>query len=144
MNDFFGFSLAGGDFNRDGYTDLAIGVRGETVNSVGGAGAVAVLHGSPGGLDTAKNYLLTQNDVVAGGNPAELSDHFGSSLAVGDFNGDSFVDLAIGVPHEDIGTYIDAGMVNILFGSNAALVSGTGMEISQDGAEFLEDPDADY
>jgi hypothetical protein len=40
-------------------------------------------------------------------------DHFGWSLAVGNFNGDSLDDLAIGVPDEDIGSVAGAGAVNV-------------------------------
>ena len=43
----------------------------------------------------------------------------------GDFNGDGFDDLAIGVPHEDIvtpeGTILDAGAVNVIYGSSNGL-----------------------
>jgi hypothetical protein len=37
-NDFFGQAVATGDFNGDGNTDLAIGVPGESIGSVGDAG----------------------------------------------------------------------------------------------------------
>lgn len=39
----------------------------------------------------------------------------------GDFNGDNYDDLAIGVPGEDIGTIMDAGCVNVLYGSAGGL-----------------------
>jgi hypothetical protein len=43
----------------------------------------------------------------------------------GDFNGDGFDDLAIGVPHEDIvtpeGTILNAGAVNVIYGSSNGL-----------------------
>ena len=41
----------------------------------------------------------------------------------GDFDGDGFDDLAIGVPGEDIGAIEDAGSVNVLYGSGAWLTA---------------------
>ena len=39
-----------GDFNGDGFDDLAIGVPGETLGSISAAGAVEVIYGSSSGL----------------------------------------------------------------------------------------------
>ena len=35
------------------------------------------------------------------------------TAAHGDFNGDGYMDLAIGVPGEDVGAIVDAGAVNV-------------------------------
>jgi FG-GAP repeat len=47
----------------------------------------------------------------------------------GDFNGDGFDDLAIGVPDEDViteaGTITDAGAVNVIYGSSSGLSATT-------------------
>jgi hypothetical protein len=47
----------------------------------------------------------------------------------GDFNGDGFDDLAIGVPGEDViteaGTITDAGAVNVIYGSSSGLSATT-------------------
>ena len=91
------------DFNGDGFADLAIGVPGESVGSVTGAGAVNVIYGSSIGLTATGNQFWTQ-DKLGIGNSAEPFDRFGDSLAWGDFNGDGFSDLAIGVPYEDVGS----------------------------------------
>ncbi|HXG20287.1 MAG TPA: FG-GAP repeat protein [Methylomirabilota bacterium] len=40
-----------------------------------------------------------------------------SGIAKGDFNGDGFADLAVGIPDEDIGSGEDAGAVVIIYGS---------------------------
>ena len=45
-------ALASGDFNRDGYDDLAIGTPTETVSTTAGAGVVNVIFGSNTGLST--------------------------------------------------------------------------------------------
>lgn len=51
----------------------------------------------------------------------ETGDEHGRAVAVGDFNGDGFQDLAVGAPKEDVGTTVDAGMVVINYGSALGL-----------------------
>ncbi len=46
-----------------------------------------------------------------------------SSTAAGDFNGDGRDDLAIGVPNESIGSTLNAGAVNVIYGSATGLTS---------------------
>ncbi|TMA55017.1 MAG: hypothetical protein E6J75_12885, partial [Deltaproteobacteria bacterium] len=113
--DRFGAALAAGDFDHDGFADLAIGVPGHDVGNAADAGAVNVLYGGPTGLSDAGNQLWSQRSVSVQG-LAERGDHFGAALAAGDFDHDGFADLAIGVPDEDLGSIVDAGAVNVLFG----------------------------
>lgn len=47
-----------------------------------------------------------------------------SGSASGDFNGDGVDDLAVGVPEEDIGAAVDAGAVNVVYGSAGGLTGG--------------------
>ena len=129
--DFFGNGLAHGDFDGDGFDDLAVGAADEDIGDAGNAGAVNVIYGSNGGLAADGNQLWRQGaDGVNG--VAEADDLFGLALASGDFNEDGFDDLAIGVPYEDIGDTMDAGAVNVLYGSDDGLTSEGDQLWSQD------------
>src|SRR6476646_9034538 len=50
QDDAFGSAMASGDFDDDGFADLAVGVPGEKVGTHPGAGSVHVFYGSRGGL----------------------------------------------------------------------------------------------
>lgn len=119
--DRFGAALAAGDFNKDGFTDLAVGIPGEAVGSAAQAGAIAVFNGKAAGLTTG---TWMDQDTGAGAN--EAGDLFGSSLAAGDLNGDTFTDLAIGTPGEASGTEPKSGSVYVYKGSSTGPVHGLG------------------
>jgi hypothetical protein len=124
--DGFGFALAAGDFNNDGFADLAVGVPFEAIGATRGAGAVNVLYGAAGGLTGAGSQLFRQGAGGVGGSAEEL-DEFGRALSAGDFNNDGFADLAVGVPFEDIGAIPETGAVNVLYGGTGGL-TGTGSQ----------------
>src|SRR6185369_11647957 len=111
----FGSALAAGDFDFDGFCDLAIGIPGKDVGTEAEAGAVRIMYGGAAGLGATGAQLFDQNAPLID-DVAEAGDHFGSALAARDFDGDGFADLAIGVPGEDVGAAVDAGAVNVLYG----------------------------
>jgi hypothetical protein len=49
-----------------------------------------------------------------------------------DFNGDGFDDLAVGASFEDLGGALDAGAVNVLYGSAAGLTGAGSQVFTQD------------
>jgi hypothetical protein len=85
--DGFGWSNAIGDFNSDGYSDLAVAADTEDLGSDVDGGMVTILWGSAKGL--------TGGTTLA--DPAPSShDRWGRSLAAADFDGDGRDDLAVG------------------------------------------------
>lgn len=133
--DQFGAALAAGDFNGDGYADLAIGAPGEAIGPVRNAGAVNVIYGSSSGLSSAGNQIWHQNFRSLDERP-EAFDGFGSALAVGDFDHDGYQDLAIGVPYENIGGIHDAGIVHLLRGTSGGLSARNNQIWHQDSASI--------
>jgi hypothetical protein len=108
----FGEAIASGDFDRDGYDDLAIGIPGDKST----AGAVAVLYGTADGLTHVDDDRWHQ-DITGIGGETKAGHQFGAALTTGDFDGDGYDDLGIGIP----GDKKTAGAVNVLYGSNAGL-----------------------
>jgi hypothetical protein len=130
-NDQMGAALTTGDFNGDSFMDLAVGCPGEAIGTTGLAGAVIVLYGSTNGLSDQNSVGFSQNTGDIPG-AAEAGDRMGSALAAGDFNHDSFIDLAIGNPGEALGTETLAGSVTILYGSTNGLSDQGSVAFSQD------------
>lgn len=132
-DDRFGWSLAAGDFNNDGYDDLAIGAPKEDVNGDDNAGYVNVLYGTSNGIDDAYDQSFHQ-DTDGISSSTEADDHFGFSLATGDFNNDGYADLAIGSPKEDrtAGGNDNDGMIHILYGSASKLDGNNSSHWAQD------------
>jgi FG-GAP repeat protein len=129
--DNFGDALAAGDFDHDGFADLAIGARLEDVGGVFDAGAVHVLYGSASGLTATGSQYFTQDSPGMADSPEE-EDWFGSALAANDFDHDGFAELAIGVNLEDLGSIAVAGAVHVLSGSSSGLLATGSQLLTQD------------
>jgi Caspase domain/FG-GAP repeat len=122
VDDRFGAAVASGDFDRDNYADLAIGVPGKN--------GVSVLYGAEhrpkwiGAEDLDKKPALKD---------------FGASLVAGDFDHNGYADLAVSAPgtpkqREDW----DWSTIDILFGGRGGLSPTGGTQIAQrvDAREF--------
>lgn len=118
--DAFGAALAAGDFDGDGFADLAVGAPTEDFNGVVDTGLVFVFRGSASGLG-----LGTYLDQSSAGGLNEGGDRFGAALAAANLTGDGTVDLAVGVPGEAPNSDAAGGAVAVLRGSATGLGAGT-------------------
>lgn len=121
-------AIATGDFNADGFQDVAMGAPDSDAGSPNraNAGAVYVVFGrvvfTPT-LDTNTSALSQPNIRIFG---AQTGDNLGFSVSAGDVNGDGVDDLLIGAPGVDFpppspGTdgRVDTGAVYAIYGTNS-------------------------
>ncbi|MCK6524165.1 FG-GAP-like repeat-containing protein [Myxococcota bacterium] len=112
------------DFNADGYTDLAFAHHYD-----GSAYSTSsyVYYGSASGYSTAYRSSLTT---------------YGSlEVAIGDFDGDSFEDVAFGGYHT--GSWSSTAYTMIYYGSSLGLSSSVYDQLSTNGAHSVEAEDLD-
>ncbi|MBM3334597.1 FG-GAP repeat protein [Candidatus Sumerlaeota bacterium] len=112
----FGAALAAGDLTGDGLPDLIVGAP-LADRSGADSGEVYVFSGSdpassPPLLTRVTDPVSAATLRVVGPNANEA---FGSALAVGDFDGNGFGDLAIGAPFASLSTMSSAGKLYLLY-----------------------------
>jgi hypothetical protein len=113
--------LAVGDFNGDGFDDLAVGASTQTVGGHPAAGAVDVFYGSHSGLTTAGAQQFTEGS--SGQRSPTDGDYFGVGLAAGRFgDGREAADgLAVTIGVEQVGSVTGAGAVEIFHSEHGRL-----------------------
>jgi len=125
-NSYASTNVAMGDVDGDGVLDVVIGVpRDDTAAS--DAGAVYIFL-SP----TSGTYVLTDADFLVTG--ANASDYFGSTLAVGDADGDGNADLLVGAPGTDMPS-ANVGSVALFLGPFAGDREYTDADMTIRGSE---------
>ncbi|WP_154224764.1 FG-GAP repeat protein [Marinicella rhabdoformis] len=128
-NDRFGHALASGDFDGDGYDDLAIGIPTEDIGNITNAGAIAILYGSSSGITASGDQFIHRDTTYVNG-AAEAGDQFGYALTTGDFDGDGVDDLAVGIPFDDVDSAEDCGSVQIFHGQQDGQLFGVNRDYS--------------
>jgi uncharacterized protein (TIGR03437 family) len=117
--DNLGTDVALGDLNGDGFADLVAGAPGGDGpgNARPNTGEVLVFFGAAG---ISSRTMLIQG---AGRRDDSNADALGTTLAIGDFNGDGIADLLMGAPGADISTdnRSPLGAAYLIFGSRTAL-----------------------
>lgn len=125
LDDAGGVSVAAGDIDGDGASDVAVGRP-----HLAGGGAVTAYYGSPSGLAVADSTTVEQDTTGVPG-AGEAGDELGASVAVGDADQDGYADVLAGLPGEDLTldatARADAGAVLLLPGSAAGL-TGSGSD----------------
>ena len=76
------------------------------------AGGFHVIYGTENGLSADFNQFWTQDSAGVPGVAAQ-GDIFGETLAVGNFNGDAYDDLAVSAPSEDISGGTNQGVITV-------------------------------
>jgi hypothetical protein len=98
----------GGDFDGDGFDDLIAVASGATV-FVPADGAYFVLRGAANGIDGSSGS-------ERGVNTGDADPKVASELAIGDFDGDGFSDLAFAISGATVDGIPDAGQVMVRYG----------------------------
>ena len=100
----FGGTLASGDFNADGKTDLSVGATGYSSNR-------------------GRVYMYTFNDGVMTGETT--NNYFGTAMTSGDFNADGKTDLAVGAR----GYSTNTGRVYLFYNDGSLPTASTGADV---------------
>ncbi|MFF2504198.1 FG-GAP-like repeat-containing protein [Streptomyces sp. NPDC058067] len=131
-------ALVAGDFDGDGFTDLAMGNcrenADENIDDPCGpekytkGGGIHIQYGDATGTFWDRRQTLNQDTPDVPGT-AETGDLFGGALTVADIDGDGYDDLIVGAPGEGIGSKAKAGAITALRGGKDGIVNAEGKAV---------------
>ena len=146
-NDRFGASLAAGDFNRDGKSELVVGAPGRAVSGRAEAGVAYLFRSDGTTFSPAWTFTLCHGCSATPSGVAEAGDNYGTAVAVGNFNGDfdgngkPLLDLAVSAPGQRVSGAPSAGNVTIYYTSSQSLPFNTQNNQIFTQAQALETPE---
>lgn len=112
-DEFGGAVSSAGDVNGDGFADIIVGAVGADPGGRNNAGTASVYYGSSEGVQALAARVLE----------GSVGDGFGFAVAgVGDVNGDSFADVAVGTRFGSPAGRMNAGSVSVFHGSATGLM----------------------
>jgi hypothetical protein len=136
-----GWSVAVGDINSDGYTDVITGGLPEASGIFSGGGKAYVVFGGP----DLQGEVIQLNESAAGEGQTlildqggEVPNRLGYSAASGDVDGDGYDDVILGAPHGDgisEGSYYAGGAFVVYGGPSLA---GTVVDLSQESGDATQ------
>jgi len=138
--DLLGKTVCTGDFDGDGYDDLASAAPDEANGIIGTAahGSIIINFGTSRGIGSEGASEISVGDL---GTEAA---RFGHSMVSADFNNDGYDDLAVGIPQLNNFGGPDRGAVWIYAGSKNGLELAPYLQISYDEVEVLEEDWANF
>ncbi|WP_327250734.1 FG-GAP and VCBS repeat-containing protein [Streptomyces sp. NBC_01244] len=137
-----GGSVAIGDFDKDGYGDIAVGDSETQIDTIRAAGLVRVSFGSATGVNESRGYQTFTEDTLGIPGGVGTGDRFGQSVAAADLNLDGYAELIVGAPGERKGEVTGGGLY-VLKGT-AKGVTGTGASWYAHNAPGLPIPAGTY
>ncbi|MBM3199890.1 hypothetical protein FJZ53_03045 [Candidatus Woesearchaeota archaeon] len=115
----FGYSVASGDVNNDGYSDIIAGARSADPLGDSTYGGQAYVFFGAAYTDRVNEKSLQYANITINGTSDDGADKWlGSSVASGKINNDNFYDITIGSMYGDPSGNSDAGQVFVFFGAN--------------------------
>ena len=108
----FGRRLTIGDYDNDGWADIAVGINKADVGGLTNAGRVDIYWGP--GFNVRTELTSPDNGT---------DNFFGTALASGDVNGDGIDDLIEGSENDDVGGVVNLGSAHVFMGPHLSEVT---------------------
>lgn len=110
----WGYSLAAGDFNGDGFPDLAVGTPKDSLPGMDPGEPVGTVRILPGGTAGLRANGVRAMSIDPGDFAREIQ--FGDTLAAGDLDGDGITDLVVGAQGDGQGPDLQNASVSYCLG----------------------------